>query len=93
MLTIATPLALLAAVPAQDAPPAAVQAPPFAAEQYAAFDFWIGEWDVHANGTDQRVGENTIERVSAGCAIRETWRPVQGGDGSITVRPGPTASI
>lgn len=40
--------------------------------RFRAFDFWVGEWDVMANGI--RVGTNTITRVLAGCALREEWR-------------------
>jgi hypothetical protein len=38
-----------------------------------SFDFWVGEWDVYVNGTNQRAGTNTIERVAGGCAILENW--------------------
>ncbi len=51
-------------------------------DDHEAFDFWVGEWDVFANGDDQKVGDSRIEKVSAGCAIRETWMPVQGRPGT-----------
>jgi len=35
------------------------------------FDFWIGEWDVFANG--QKVGENSITMANGGCAIHESY--------------------
>ncbi|MBL8981211.1 MAG: tetratricopeptide repeat protein [Gemmatimonadetes bacterium] len=38
-----------------------------------AFDFWIGEWDVYLTGTDRRVGQSRVDRVSAGCALVENW--------------------
>lgn len=37
------------------------------------FDFWIGEWDVYATGTDTWVGNSIIQRISGGCAILENW--------------------
>ena len=38
-----------------------------------AFDFWIGEWDVYLTGTDRRVGQSRVDRVSGGCALVENW--------------------
>lgn len=35
------------------------------------FDFWIGEWDVYANG--RKVGENIITLANGGCAIHERY--------------------
>jgi hypothetical protein len=35
------------------------------------FDFWIGEWDVYANGN--QVGESEIRRADGGCAIHENY--------------------
>jgi hypothetical protein len=42
-------------------------------ENYRAFDFWIGEWDVYKNGTETVVGHNKIESILGGKAIRETY--------------------
>ena len=64
------------------APPAAPPPNPCAAEEYAAFDFWIGEWDVFQTGGDAQVANSRIEKVSNGCAVRETWMPLRGGSGS-----------
>lgn len=44
------------------------------------FDFWIGEWTVYKNGTDQVVGQNTITQVVGGCGLQENWR---GGGGNV----------
>lgn len=35
------------------------------------FDFWIGEWDVFAGGS--QVGTNTIELMLGGCTLQENW--------------------
>lgn len=40
-------------------------------EAFRRFDFWVGEWNVTNNG--QFVGTNTIERISNGCALLESW--------------------
>ena len=80
MLAILYPLALLqsaAATPAPTPPP-----PACASEAHGAFDFWVGEWEVYPNGSDTKVAESRIERLSAGCVIRETWMPLRGGGGS-----------
>lgn len=62
-------------------------ASPCDAEEYRAFDFWVGEWDVTVNGFDQMVASSRIEKRGGGCAIQENWMPVQGGGGtSITSR-------
>jgi hypothetical protein len=37
------------------------------------FDFWVGDWNVYQNGTDQLVGESKIEVASGGCMILENW--------------------
>lgn len=52
-----------------------------AASDHRAFDFWVGEWDVYANGAATQVATSSIEAMFAGCAIRETWKPLKGGGG------------
>lgn len=67
-------------------PPPPARPPACASEAHAAFDFWVGEWDVFASGTDSKVATSRIERVATGCAIRETWmQPPGGGGTSITL--------
>ena len=47
---------------------------------FAAFDFWVGEWDVHvANGT--YAGSNVIEKAQRGCVLIEDWSSASGGGG------------
>lgn len=46
---------------------------------FAQFDFWIGEWDVHAGG--QLAGTNSIKREQRGCYLSEAWTNVGGGGG------------
>lgn len=47
--------------------------------EFRQFDFWIGEWDVTANGNP--AGTNTIELVSGSCALLENWVGRGGVDG------------
>ena len=49
--------------------------------EYAAFDFWVGDWAVYPNGADQQVAESRIEKLYGGCAIRENWMPLKGAPG------------
>ena len=82
MLTAA--FALILAQAATPATPAAQPPSPPKCEgaSFDAFDFWVGEWNVFPNGGDKQVAESRIEKVSAGCAIRETWMPLQGRGGT-----------
>lgn len=60
---------------AQTATPPAPPAPPPActSADHRAFDFWVGEWTVHAaNG--KLAGHNTITRRHGGCVLHESYR-------------------
>jgi hypothetical protein len=49
-------------------------------ERFSAFDFWVGEWDVHdASGTYQ--GSNSIAREERGCVLVENWTGAGGSTG------------
>ena len=50
-------------------------------EAFRAFDFWVGDWEVHgpAGGL---AGTNTIERAERGCVLIENWTSVRGGTGT-----------
>jgi hypothetical protein len=78
MLTIIMSLAVLQAASAEAAPPAP---PRCDSDAHAAFDFWVGEWDVYPKGSDDLVARSQIERLYNGCAIRENWMPLNGRDG------------
>jgi len=60
------------------APPAAC-----ASAENRQFDFWVGRWDVYPKKTpEKKVAQSVIEKLYAGCTIRENWMPlVTGGDG------------
>ena len=50
------------------------------------FDFWVGKWDVYRSDTNQLVAHSLIEKLYAGCAVRENWMPLQGaGGGSLNL--------
>ncbi len=55
--------------------------PPCSAPQYRQFDFWIGHWDVF-QPDGKRAGENLIEPILGGCALRETWQGSGGFSGT-----------
>jgi hypothetical protein len=46
---------------------------------FAALDFWVGEWEVRAEG--RIAGYNRIEKVLGGCAITELWTGADGIEG------------
>jgi hypothetical protein len=39
------------------------------------FDFWVGSWKVFRKGEDKKIANSEIEKLYAGCAIRENWMP------------------
>lgn len=55
-------------------------AAPCADAKSRQFDFWIGEWEVTANGTV--AGHNSIRPILDGCVLQETWSGVKGSAGS-----------
>ena len=77
MIVVAASLAFAQIASVQAGPPA-----PCASEAHAQFDFWVGEWDVFPNGSVNQVATSRIERLHAGCAVREQWMPVSGEGGS-----------
>jgi len=79
MLTAAIALVLGQAAALAATPP---PQPKCEGTNHEAFDFWVGEWAVFPNGGDQQVADSRIEKVSEGCAVRETWMPFQGRGGS-----------
>ena len=52
-------------------PPGPSMASACESEKHRQFDFWIGEWDVTANG--KPAGRNRIEIRHGGCALAEHW--------------------
>jgi hypothetical protein len=51
-----------------------------ASEESHQFDFWIGEWEVEANG--EIAGTSSIRPILDGCVVHETWRGARGSAGS-----------
>lgn len=79
-------LAMQAAEPPAATPP--LPTPPKCdTAAHAAFDFWVGEWDVFPQSPEgeeskDRIAQSRIERLHNGCAIRESWMPLTGAGGS-----------
>jgi len=73
----------------QAAPQSAAPPPSCDTPENRQFDFWVGSWDVYPAGTTQLVAHSLIEKLYAGCAIRENWMPlgkeVNGGGGSLSL--------
>lgn len=53
-------------------------APPCAAPEYRQFDFWLGDWDVYDAGESKPSMRIQVEKILDGCALRETYRDVNG---------------
>ena len=65
----------------QSAPPPACTAP-----EHRQFDFWVGSWDVYPTGKPEPVARSLVEKLYAGCTIRENWMPLKGtGGGSLNM--------
>ena len=80
-IIISLPLVVLAddESEAQATPPA----PTYPCEdnpEFDAFDFWVGEWEVHV-ATGQFAGNNVITKEQNGCVLIENWRSVSGTGG------------
>ena len=41
--------------------------------QTRQFDFWVGEWNVYATGTNFQVGRSSVQKASGDCMILENW--------------------
>jgi hypothetical protein len=46
----------------------------------AALDFWVGDWDVCAEG--RLAGHDRVVKILGGCAVTETWTDVDGSRGN-----------
>ncbi len=44
-----------------------------------AFDFWVGEWDVHRSDTGELVGRNVITSLHGGRVLAENYSTVASG--------------
>ena len=49
--------------------------------EHRQFDFWVGEWTVTPTGKPTVVASSRIEKLYAGCAVRENWMPLKGSPG------------
>lgn len=53
--------------------------PPCSSDEASQFDFWLGSWEVRANG--QIAGHNRITREVGGCVLHERYTTPQGYQG------------
>ena len=67
-------LGVSAPAPAQSPPPACGEA------EHRAFDFWIGEWNVHGPA-GKLAGTNSIKREYGGCVLHERYDTGRGYSG------------
>jgi len=66
-------ISALSAVMLLSVPVAAQQQrkPPCSQPEARQFDFWVGDWEVHANG--KVVGHNHISRIQGNCTVFEEY--------------------
>jgi hypothetical protein len=55
------------------------QPKPCSSAEARQFDFWLGEWEVHAGG--KLAGKNKISSASGGCALLEEYEGASGYQG------------
>ena len=53
---------------------------PCASAEYRKFDFWVGNWDVHAPNGGPSVGHNVVTIEQDGCLLVEHWTASSGGE-------------
>jgi len=72
-------LASAALAQAPPTPPASSPPPPACTgPEHRQFDFWVGDWDVYPAGKPNIVARSLIEKLYAGCVVRENWMPLKG---------------
>jgi hypothetical protein len=54
--------------------------PPCTSAEHRAFDFWLGDWNVHG-AKGQLAGSNRIELAMAGCVLHERYDTGRGYSG------------
>ena len=74
-------LATSASASAQTTTAPAPPPPACTGPEHRQFDFWVGYWDVYPTGKPKPVAHSLIERLYAGCTIRENWMPLSGTPG------------
>jgi tetratricopeptide (TPR) repeat protein len=52
---------------------------PCRSPEYRKFDFWVGDWDVHAPDGGPSLGRNLVTLEQEGCLVVEHWTASTGG--------------
>ena len=73
--------ALTTGLNAQEQSQAPTPPPCTSDDNFRAFDFWIGEWEVTPWAGGAIAGHNVIQSEENGCLLTEHWSNVQGGTG------------
>lgn len=87
--TLAATLGIMATAHAETATPPAPSG--CNTKESHQFDFWVGTWDVaSAKKPDKKIAYSRIEKLYAGCAVRENWMPLRPnvGGGSLNAFDG-----
>ena len=80
MRLLKTAVALAALAGMQSAAQSPIPTPPCASEAHRAFDFWVGEWNVHGP-KGKLAGTNSIRREYQGCVLHERYDTGRGYSG------------
>jgi hypothetical protein len=70
--------AILVGTPLAAAPTPTPSPTPCSAPAYRQLDFWIGDWDVFDVGDSKPSMRILVQKILDGCALRETYRDVDG---------------
>lgn len=83
-ILLLTSLAFAVSTTAQDTGPVSNSEetrPCFLRDEFRAFDFWLGNWEV-TTADDKLAGHNAITLREQGCYLFESWRGTSGVTGS-----------
>jgi len=75
-ISLAILLTLSPVNPSQTAAQTATRTQCESIPQYKQFDFWVGEWEVTAEG--RKVADSSIQRIVNGCVIYENYMQPDG---------------
>lgn len=86
-------LALLDALQSPTSTETPISPPACDSENHAAFDFWLGEWEVYSSSGGSMVADSRIEKKHQGCGVIESWMPLNGRSGTSLNHYDPRSGI